>query len=136
MTTDEKHDYAGCLFVKPDPELDRENFQAWAYVWRKEIVDALTRCAASNTVYIHYDDSGDGIPVYYTIGNVDMISVDDRYPHDRVFKLSKHAPPEGFVESLEGEKMGHSGDAKQKRVEAEFRGESHLKETPQPPEEV
>jgi hypothetical protein len=77
-------------------------------------------------VFVHYRD--DDTPVYYVQGDVDVIVVDERCPNDRVYKMTRYPAPEQFLKSLEGEYFGHADDARQKKLEADIAGTSHLKE--------
>lgn len=77
-------------------------------------------------VFVVYDLTG--IPVYFADDDVDLYVVDSRCPDDQVFKVSNVRPTEELARLVEEVRVGHGQDARQKKLEADLMGVSHLKD--------
>lgn len=80
----------------------------------------------TNRVFVVYDDNG--VPVYFADEGVDLYVVDRRCPDDQVFKVSNVHPTEELARLVEEVRVGHGQDARQKKLEADIMGVSHLKD--------
>lgn len=74
-------------------------------------------------VIIHQLEDG-SLHVFFEAG-ADVYWVDERYPHDRVFKMSTQVPSEEIDRVLGDDPVGCVGDEAQKRTEVRMH---HLRE--------
>ncbi len=72
----------------------------------------------ANRVIVHFDKDGE-LNYFVEAGSgIDLYIVDERVPHDRVYKWSGKDPSE-VIDGLMGtDEIGHSGDAKHAGVAA------------------